>query len=133
MLPIRGGNVMNKDLEQKNSDLNQQIKEFDEKLKGLERENKINYDVSKTQDAISTIRECVSQVLEIENLKTSREENPKEHDNRMLTIVSWFNYLKKESQDTKEYEEAKDLILSIAKKHPEIAEWCENLINKPLQ
>ncbi len=70
--------------------------------------------------------------MEIDDLKASREADQKLHDNRMLTIVSWFNYLKREKQDTKEFEEAKDLVLSIGNKHQRLAKWCEDLVNRPL-
>ena len=122
----------------KMKDIDKQISEIDAKLAELEKEEGSIEEVPKrkpldqTKEAIETIRECVNEVLEIDDLKVSREADQKLHDNRMLTIVSWFNYLKREKQDTKEFEEAKDLILSIGNKHQRLAEWCEDLVNKPL-
>ena len=119
-------------------DIDKQTSEIDAKLVELEKEEGNIEERSKrkpldqTKEAIETIRECVNEILEIDDLKASREANQKLHTNRMLTIVSWFNYLKREKQDTKEFEEAKDLILSIGNKHQRLAEWCEDLVNEPL-
>lgn len=119
-------------------DIDKQISEIDAKLAELEKEEGSIEErpkrkpLDQTKEAIETIRECVKEVLEIDDLKASREADQKLHDNRMLTIVSWFNYLKREKQDTKEFEEAKDLVLSIGNKHQRLAEWCDNLVNRPL-
>lgn len=119
-------------------DIDKQINEIDAKLAELEKEEGSIEErpkgkpLDQTKEAIETIRECVKEVLEIDDLKASREADQKLHDNRMLTIVSWFNYLKREKQDTKEFEEAKDLVLSIGNKHQRLAEWCEDLVNRPL-
>ena len=122
----------------KMKDIDKLISEIDAKLAELEKaegnieERPKRKPLDQTKEAIETIRECVNEILEIDDLKTSREANQKLHTNRMLTIVSWFNYLKREKQDTKEFEEAKDLILSIGNKHQRLAEWCEDLVNEPL-
>ena len=119
-------------------DIDKQTSEIDAKLVELEKEEgnieerPKRKPLNQTKEAIETIRECVNEILEIDDLKTSREANQKLYTNRMLTIVSWFNYLKREKQDTKEFEEAKDLILSIGNKHQRLAEWCEDLVNEPL-
>ena len=119
-------------------DIDKQISEIDAKLAELEKEEGSIEErpkrkpLDQTKEAIETIRKYVNEVLEIDDLKASREADQKLHDNRMLTIVSWFNYLKREKQDTKEFEEAKDLILSIGNKHQRLAEWCEELVNRPL-
>ena len=119
-------------------DIDKQTSEIDAKLVELEKEEgnieerPKRKPLDQTKEAIETIRECVNEILEIDDLKASREANQKLHTNRMLTIVSWFNYLKREKQDTKEFEEAKDLILSIGNKHQRLAEWCEDLVNEPL-
>ena len=119
-------------------DIDKQISEIDAKLAKLEKEEgsikkrpkrKL---LNQTKVAIETIRECVNEVLEIDDLKSSRELDKKLYDNRILTIVSWFDYLKSEKQDTKEFEEAKDLVLSIGNKHQKLAKWCEDLVNSPL-
>ena len=122
----------------KMKDIDKLISEIDAKLAELEKEEgnieerPKRKPLDQTKEAIETIRECVNEILEIDDLKASREANQKLHTNRMLTIVSWFNYLKREKQDTKEFEEAKDLILSIGNKHQRLAEWCEDLVNEPL-
>ena len=122
----------------KMKDIDKLISEIDAKLAELEKEEgnieerPKRKPLDQTKEAIETIRECVNEILEIDYLKASREANQKLHTNRMLTIVSWFNYLKREKQDTKEFEEAKDLILSIGNKHQRLAEWCEDLVNEPL-
>ena len=122
----------------KMKDIDKLISEIDAKLAELEKEEgnieerPKRKPLNQTKEAIETIRECVNEILEIDDLKTSREANQKLYTNRMLTIVSWFNYLKREKQDTKEFEEAKDLILSIGNKHQRLAEWCEDLVNEPL-
>ena len=122
----------------KMKDIDKLISEIDAKLAELEKEEGNIEErlkrkpLDQTKEAIETIRECVNEILEIDDLKTSREANQKLYTNRMLTIVSWFNYLKREKQDTKEFEEAKDLILSIGNKHQRLAEWCEDLVNEPL-
>ena len=122
----------------KMKDIDKLISEIDAKLAELEKEEgnieerPKRKPLDQTKEAIETIRECVNEILEIDDLKTSREANQKLYTNRMLTIVSWFNYLKREKQDTKEFEEAKDLILSIGNKHQRLAEWCEDLVNEPL-
>ena len=122
----------------KMKDIDKLISEIDAKLAELEKEEgnieerPKRKPLDQTKEAIETIRECVNEILEIDDLKTSREANQKLYTNRMLTIVSWFNYLKREKQDTKEFEEAKDLILSIGNKHQRLAEWCEELVNRPL-
>ena len=122
----------------KMKDIDKLISEIDAKLAELEKEEgnieerPKRKPLDQTKEAIETIRECVNEILEIDDLKASREANQKLHTNRMLTIVSWFNYLKREKQDTKEFEEAKDLILSIGNKHQRLAEWCEDLLNEPL-
>ena len=88
-------------------DIDKQINEIDAKLAELEKEEGSIEErpkrkpLDQTEEAIETIRECVKEVLEIDDLKASREADQKLHDNRMLTIVSWFNYLKREKQDTK--------------------------------
>lgn len=119
-------------------DIDKQISEIDAKLAKLEKEEgsikkrpkrKL---LNQTKVAIETIRECVNEVLEIDDLKSSKELDKKLYDNRILTIVSWFDYLKSEKQDTKEFEEAKDLVLSIGNKHQKLAKWCEDLVNSPL-
>ena len=122
----------------KMKDIDKLISEIDAKLAELEKEEgnieerPKRKPLDQTKEAIETIRKCVNEILEIDDLKASREANQKLHTNRMLTIVSWFNYLKREKQDTKEFEEAKDLILSIGNKHQRLAEWCEDLVNEPL-
>lgn len=119
-------------------DIDKQISEIDAKLAELEKEEGSIKErpkrkpLDQTKEAIETIRECVNEVLEIDDLKSSRETDKKLYDNRILTIVSWFDYLKREKQDTKEFEEAKDLVLSIGNKHQRLAEWCEDLVNSPL-
>lgn len=118
------------------SDIDRQIKDIDAKLAELEKEENVVEEPKKrerkdqTQDAIETIRECVKELLEIDDLKASRDADPKLHDNRMLTIVSWFNYLKWNKADTPEFEEAKNLVMSIGEKHPKLAEWCKDFIEK---
>ena len=122
----------------KMKDIDKLISEIDAKLAELEKEEgnieerPKRKPLDQTKEAIETIRECVNEILKINDLKASREANKKLNTNRMLTIVSWFNYLKREKQDTKEFEEAKDLILSIGNKHQRLAEWCEDLVNEPL-
>ena len=119
-------------------DIDKQISEIDAKLAKLEKEEGSIKErpkrklLNQTKVAIETIRECVNEVLEIDDLKSSRELDKKLYDNRILTIVSWFDYLKSEKQDTKEFEEAKDLVLSIGNKHQKLAKWCEDLVNSPL-
>lgn len=116
------------------NDIDAKIKEIDAQLEELEKEEKlmpkreVREIKDQTQDAIEAVRECVEEVLEIEDLKKSRDEDPKLYSNRMLTIVSWFDYLKWEKIDTPEYEEAKNLIISMGEKHPRIADWCRHLI-----
>lgn len=83
-----------------------------------------------TQEAIENIRKYVKELLEIDDLKASREANPKLYDNRMLTIIAWFDYLKWHKSNSSEFEEAKKLLLSIGKKHPKIAEWVDDVITK---
>lgn len=120
------------------NEIDKKISEIDAKLAELENEEANHEErakrkpVNQTKEAIETIRECVKEILEIDDLKASREADQKLYNNRILTIVSWFNYLKEKKQDTKEFEEAKDLILSIGNKHQKLAEWCENLVTKPL-
>ena len=119
-------------------DIDKQISEIDAKLAKLEKEEgnikekPKRKPLNQTKEAIETIRECVNEVLEIDDLKSSRELDKKLYDNRILTIVSWFDYLKSEKQDTKEFEEAKDLVLSIGNKHQRLAKWCKDLVNSPL-
>ena len=119
-------------------DIDKQISEIDAKLAKLEKEEgnikekPKRKPLNQTKEAIETIRECVNEILEIDDLKSSRELDKKIYDNRILTIVSWFDYLKSEKQDTKEFEEAKDLVLSIGNKHQRLSEWCEDLLNEPL-
>ena len=119
-------------------DIDKQISEIDAKLAKLEKEEGSIKErpkrkpLNQTKEAIETIRECVNEVLEIDDLKSSRELDKKIYDNRILTIVSWFDYLKSEKQDTKEFEEAKDLVLSIGNKHQMLAKWCKDLVNSPL-
>lgn len=119
-------------------DIDKQISEIDAKLAKLEKEEGSIKErpkrkpLNQTKEAIETIRECVNEILEIDDLKSSRELDKKLYDNRILTIVSWFDYLKSEKQDTKEFEEAKDLVLSIGNKHQMLAKWCKDLVNSPL-
>ena len=83
-------------------------------------------------EAFNTIKECVDEVLAIDDLKLDIQTNEKHHKNRMLTIISWFNFLKKEAIDSEEYKKSKELILSIGKKHPSLNEWCNDFVEKPL-
>lgn len=106
------------------SELNNQKKNYEYDVKGKEKDYTI--------DAIEAIRECVNEFLEIDDLKANKEQNEKLYNNRKLTIVSCYNYLKKKKSDTKEFEEAKKLILSISNKHQKLASWCEYVINIPL-
>ena len=126
-----GGRLKMKDIDKLISEIDAKLAEL-EKEEGNIEERPKRKPLDQTKEAIETIRECVNEILEIDDLKASREANQKLHTNRMLTIVSWFNYLKREKQDTKEFEEAKDLILSIGNKHQRLAEWCEDLVNEPL-
>ena len=126
-----GGRLKMKDIDKLISEIDAKLAEL-EKEEGNIEERPKRKPLDQTKEAIETIRECVNEILEIDDLKTSREANQKLYTNRMLTIVSWFNYLKREKQDTKEFEEAKDLILSIGNKHQRLAEWCEDLVNEPL-
>ena len=126
-----GGRLKMKDIDKLISEIDAKLAEL-EKEEGNIEERPKRKPLNQTKEAIETIRECVNEILEIDDLKASREANQKLHTNRMLTIVSWFNYLKREKQDTKEFEEAKDLILSIGNKHQRLAEWCEDLVNEPL-
>ena len=118
--------------------IDERIKEIDAELARLEQEE-TNIEekperelLDKTEEAIENIRESVSELIEIEDIKANLELNPEHYNNRNLNIVSWFNYLKRHKPETSEYEEAKDLVISIGKKHPILAEWCNNLIEKPL-
>lgn len=121
-------------------DADQLIKEINQKLEELEGKPIIEEEpiiernrIDQTATAIKTIRECVTEVLNIKDLKASRKENEKIFDNRLLTIVSWFNYLKKEKSTTAEYEEAKTLVQNIGKQHPQLEKWCERIIERPIR
>ncbi len=119
-------------------DIDKQISEIDKKLAELDKEeNKTSNSLKKqipdqTNEAIKTIREVVKELLEINELDLKEKENGNEHRNLILTIVSWFNYLKKENPDSKEFEEAKKLIISVGEKHTKLYDWCAELIEKPL-
>lgn len=128
------------------NNLDEQIKKIDQKLEELEREEReqnekkaqMGNDLPKrepvdyTQEAIDTIREMVNEMLEIEDLATYREQHLEEHKSRILTLVQWFMYLKREKNTTSEYEEAKKLVMSVGEKHRKLYDWCDELVNKPL-
>lgn len=88
--------------------------------------------LNQTYEAIEAIRKCVEEILSIDDIKASKEADSELYYSRKLTIISWFYYLKREKQDSNEYEEAKNLILSIGNKHPMLAKWCDDLVNKQL-
>lgn len=107
-----------------------QIKEIDRQLKELgnvEVTSLGNFVKEKDQkeEALNEIKEIIAQLNEKEDLKKFREENLEEYQNMILTIVSWFNYLKNES---KCYIEAKESIRSFGEKHEKLREWCNDLV-----
>lgn len=110
------------------------LEEINKKLKELGFEETQESPKSKkttkdqTKEAIETIRTCTKEVLEIEDLKSEYEKDPKTFSNRILTITSWFNYLKRNKKNTKEFEEAKKLIQNIKEKHNKLNSWCEYLL-----
>lgn len=119
-----------------NKDIDKKIKEIDKQLATLDKEeqNKTTHSKSErpdqTEEAIETIKEVVQELLEIDELDLNDKE--KGHRNLLLTIVSWFNYLKKENPESAEYEEAKKLIMTIGEKHKKLYDWCQDFIDKPL-
>ena len=127
--------IKNEDMNIKNID--EQIKEIDKQIRKIEkeeRENPIKYEkkeeIDQSEEAINTIKECVNEILEIDNLEEDRQNNSDNYNNRMLTIVSWFMYLKRKKLDSKEYNEAVELIKNIGIKHNTLSSWCNDLINK---
>lgn len=110
------------------------LEEINKKLKELGFEETQESPKSKkttkdqTKEAIETIRTCTKEVLEIEDLKSECEKDQKTFSNRMLTITSWFNYLKRNKKSTPEFEEAQKLIQNIKEKHNKLKNWCEYLL-----
>jgi len=49
----------------------------------------------------------------------------------ILTIVSWFKYLKRTKYETNEYCEAKELVMSLGEKHTILYDWCKELVDGP--
>lgn len=126
--------------ERKMKEYDEQIKDIDKQLEELEKEeaeykeNKIVKEkVDQSEEAINTIKECVDELLEIDDLKESKENDTENYNNRLLTIVSWFNYLKREKNNSKEYTEAIDLIKSVGNKHEILNQWCNNLIDSDIK
>ena len=107
--------------------------EIKSKKKSKKKSVKQQKPIDRTKQALDAIKECVNEILEIDNLEESRNQDLQYYNNRNLTIVSWFYYLKRQKPNTKEYEEAKELILSIGKKHKKLEKWCEELVNEPIE
>lgn len=110
---------------------NIQMEHIDEllaQLKDKKIEEKVcTPDEEQAKEGVSIIKKCVDELLEIDDLEAERKKDEEKYDNRILTIVSWYNYLKRTRSD--EIIGAKDLIMCISKKHPKLTKWCMELIN----
>lgn len=109
------------------------MKILDEEWKNLEKEEQELENVEKTiekidqtQESIDTIRECVDELLATNDLTQTDKDTLKR---RILTIIACFNYLKEKN---KEYKQAKELIMSIGEKHPNLYDYCKNWVESPL-
>lgn len=111
-------------------------KEFEEMMKELaehpidinELEAEINAKIAELEekDTIEVLGEAVAKINEKDNLDT----NDRELFDMFLTIKSCFSMIKeKYAEDSTEYTEAKDLLMSINEKHPslynKISAWIE--------
>ena len=119
------------------NEIDNKIKEIEKELAELEKEETNKEDViektpiDQTNEAINTIREVVTEIKGIEDLRTYREENMETYKNMILTIVSWFKYLKRKKSETNEYNEAKELVMSLGEKHTILYDWCKELVDGP--
>ena len=75
------------------------------------------------------LRQSVAEILAIDDLRAYRNKHLEEHRNRISTIVYSFSYIKREDAESDLYDEAKELVMSIAKKHKTHYSWCKNLID----
>ncbi len=120
-------------------ELQNKIKEIDDQLAELEKEEakQVKHEsralVDQTEKALETIKEVVEELKEIDDLEKYRNEEKETYENSLLTIVSWFRYLKSKKSETKEYEEACSLLMSLAKKHPILTNWCQKLVENPIK
>ena len=110
-----------------NNEINKLIKEVDDKISKLEND-KNGIILNSTETAIETIREVVSEINSIDDLKKFRDNNEQLYNDRILTIVSWFKYLEREENGSAYYEDAKKLIMSIGEKHTILFDWCKGLV-----
>lgn len=122
---------MNKEVEKK-------LAEIDAELEKLEREEKEKESRVQTprepknqsEKALECIKEVTEELNNIEDLKEYRNQNRDDYESILLTIVSWFKYLKDNYPNSEEHISAKELLLSVTEKHPKLSNWINNLIEE---
>lgn len=118
----------NDDIKKKIEEIDAQLEELEQEERNMEQRKDTHAMVDQSEDAINAIRKSVNELIEIDDLESYRKEHLSEYKNKILTIVSYFKYLQREKQDGSEYQEVKNLIMSLGEKYTNLYDWCKDLV-----
>lgn len=75
-------------------------------------------------------KELLAKLVETASKYNQLQDIKKDKLKLMNSIVQYYNKLKKEYPESREFEEANKIILMIKKYHPEISDWCDKLVEQ---
>lgn len=75
-------------------------------------------------------KELLAKLIENASKYNQLQDIKKDKLKLMNNIVQYYNKLKKEYPESREFEEANKIILMIKKYHPEISDWCDKLVEQ---